>query len=125
MDHANLYKNDWKEPFRTSDYSINRIEQVYDDEDIRQSVNYISNMPKLDATNKREGKYDQAILNEIDPVVRGEVLYENQDITSEEFRQELWKEFDDRQNQMETLRRDFAPTQHDYYDDYNQINQMF
>ena len=25
-DHFNLYKNDWKEPFRTSEYNITRIE---------------------------------------------------------------------------------------------------
>ena len=125
MDHPNLYKNDWKEPFRTSDYNTQKIEMQYDDEDERQAENYISGRPHLDASHKREGKYDQTILNEHEPNVRGEVLYEDQDITSDDFRKELWKEFDDRQNQMDLLRKDFAPGQHYYYDDYNQINQMF
>lgn len=35
LDHPNLYKNDWKTPFRQSDYNIQKIELVYDDEDPR------------------------------------------------------------------------------------------
>ena len=65
------------------------------------------------------------MLDEQAPYVRGEVLYEDKDITSEEFREKLWAEWDDRQNQMEILRRDYAPVQHDYSDDYNQVNLMW
>jgi hypothetical protein len=32
-DHPNLYKNDWKTPFRTSDYNIRNIEVALRDED--------------------------------------------------------------------------------------------
>jgi len=34
-DHPNLYKNDWKTPFRQSDYNIQKIELIYDDDDPR------------------------------------------------------------------------------------------
>jgi len=32
-DHPNLYKNDWKTPFRTSEYNIRPIEQTLRDDD--------------------------------------------------------------------------------------------
>ena len=32
-DHFNLYKNDWKEPFRTSEYNTTQIEKSLDDLD--------------------------------------------------------------------------------------------
>ena len=57
LDHPNLYKNDWKTPFRTSEYNISKIEQVYDDEDPRQATSYVSFKPTLDPNGKR-GKYD-------------------------------------------------------------------
>lgn len=44
-DHPNLYKNDWKVPYRTSDYNIQKIEVSYADDDIRQAENYISKLP--------------------------------------------------------------------------------
>ena len=31
-DHPNLYKNDWKVPFRNSDYNIAKVEWAEDDE---------------------------------------------------------------------------------------------
>ena len=34
-DHPNLYKNDWKTPFRNSDYNIQKVEWSYDDDDLR------------------------------------------------------------------------------------------
>lgn len=37
-------------------------------------------------------------------------------------RAELWKDFEDREEQMRLLRRNHSPNQHDYNDSYNQIN---
>ena len=63
-DHPNLYKNDWKVPFRTSDYNIRPIELQYRDDDPRQAQSYVSGIPKYDTTHPIKGKYDQTLLNE-------------------------------------------------------------
>ena len=60
-DHPNLYKNDWKTPFRQSEYNIQKIEMVFDDEDPRQAENYISNIPGFDATSGRAANYDYKV----------------------------------------------------------------
>ena len=49
-------------------------------------------------------------------------MYENLDLDSDEMVAELWAGFEDTAEQMRVLRRDFAPGQHDYNDDYNQFN---
>lgn len=59
-------------------------------------------------------------------MIKSEVLYgENEDLTGEDLRQELWSGWDDQEEQMRLLRRDHAPGQHDYNDDYNQVNMIF
>ena len=89
-DHPNLYKNDWKTPFRNSEYNIARIETKYDDDDPRQATSYISAKPSFDTTGKR-GHYDQNILNQQQPSSDyHHVLYENFDPESEEMIGELW-----------------------------------
>lgn len=84
----------------------------------------ISGKPNLDPTSKR-GKYDQILLNEHIPEGEQEVLFEGKELDSEEMRQEIWKDFENRQEQMKILRRDFAPTQLDLEDSYNPINQVW
>jgi hypothetical protein len=44
-DHPNLYKNDWKTPFRSSDYNVSKVEWAYDDLDPRQALNYVGQLP--------------------------------------------------------------------------------
>jgi hypothetical protein len=123
-DHPNLYKNDWKTPFRQSEYNTTKIEVKLDDEDERQAKNYISGYPSLNPNGKR-GDYDQNILNEAIPRGGQEVLFEGKDLSSEEMRNEIWKEMESRPEQMNILRRDYAPTQHDYNDSYNQVNALW
>ena len=50
-DHPNLYKNDWKVPFRHSDYNTTKVEMTYDDEDPRQAENYITKLPQFNPDN--------------------------------------------------------------------------
>ena len=92
QDHPNLYKNDWKVPFRTSDYNIQKIEVAYRDDDPEQAENYISQLPVLDASHPIRGKYDQALLNEAIPPVKQSVLFEEHldNLTGEEMRDQLW-----------------------------------
>ena len=120
-DHFNLYKDDWKRPFRQSEYNIRPIELKYADDDPRQAQSYISRYPNLDGKHPREGKYDQAILNEAQPGHNSEVLYENASL--EDMNKELWESLEDFPAQMKALRQDFAPGIQDYDDDYNQFNQ--
>ena len=65
-DHPNLYKNDWKTPFRHSDYNTTKIEMKYDDEDPRQAENFISKLPSFDESNPND-KYwtDRQVQAEI------------------------------------------------------------
>ena len=121
-DHPNLYKNDWKVPFRTSDYNIQKIEVAYRDDDPEQAENYISKLPELDASHPVRGKYDQALLNEAIPPVKQSVLFEEyqDNLTGEEMRDQLWSVWESQEADMKEMRHDFAPGQHDYYDDYNQ-----
>jgi hypothetical protein len=55
------------------------------------------------------------------PADAHEILYEDADLNSDEMKNELWKDFEDREEQMKILRRDYAPNQHDYNDSYNPI----
>ena len=62
-DHPHMYKNDWKTPFRVSDYNISKVEWAYDNDDPRQATNYLSALPKLSGENHpRNHKYDEANL---------------------------------------------------------------
>ena len=47
------------------------------------------------------------------------------EVGTDEMKDELHKIFDTQQVEMESLRRDFAPGQHDYDDDYNQVNMVW
>jgi len=69
-DHFNLYKDDWKRPFRQSELNIRAIEQTLDDEDPRQAESFISEIPQLNADHPREGPYDKALLNEAQPELK-------------------------------------------------------
>jgi len=42
-------------------------------------------------------------------------------VDDETKKNELWQCFEDTQAEMEFIREDFAPGQHDYDDDYNQV----
>lgn len=42
VDKAHMYKLDWKQPFRTSEYNIRPIELSYDTSDPRENINYVS-----------------------------------------------------------------------------------
>ena len=50
---------------------------------------------------------------------------EKQDLASPEARQELWKLFEGQADEVKDLRRDWAPGNLDYDDDYNQVNQVY
>ena len=62
------------------------------------------------------------MLDEAIPEGGQQVLYEGKELDSEEMRALIRKDMEDRPEQMKILRRDFAPGQHDYNDDYNTIN---
>lgn len=121
-DHHNLYKNDWKTPFRTSEYNIQAIEQTLRDDDPLQAENYVSNIPTWDPSDPQKGMYDQLQLNEAIPKLKSTVLYGEHAITSDEMRNELWAGFEAQEQEMIALRRDFGPGQQEYNDDYNQVN---
>merc|ERR1712178_305779 len=46
-------------------------------------------------------------------------------VGSDEMKKELFAAFDAQQDEMEKLRSDFAPGQHDYDDDYDQWNMVW
>ena len=58
QDHPNLYKNDWKTPYRTSDYNIAQIEVALSDDDPLQAESYVTSVPKFDVDHPFKGKYD-------------------------------------------------------------------
>lgn len=94
-DHPNLYKNDWKTPFRHSDYNVKRIEVVEDDFHPETADNWNNVEPTYNLDNPRNAKYDQVLLNESLPEKRHALLYENLDIESDEMRAEMWKTFEE------------------------------
>jgi hypothetical protein len=127
-DHPHLYKNDWKTPFRASDYNISKKEWAYEDEDPRQALNYVGHLPKLsDESHKRNYKYDKA--NVIDEITYDERLLivddPNKDWASPESRGELWQIFEAQADKVKEDIRDFNPGNNDYDDDYNQVNQIW
>jgi len=86
-------------PFRTSQFNIQKTEFKYHDDDPREAMTYVSDIPKLDAKRARHGSYDQAILDEATPILKENAkhnLYEG-DIHGEEVRNELWASFDNAQ----------------------------
>ena len=60
----NTCVGDWKVPFRSSDYNIQKIEMAYRDDDPEQAENYITKIPELDASHPVRGHYDQALMEE-------------------------------------------------------------
>lgn len=84
-------------PFRTSAFNIQKTELTYHDDDPREAMTYVSDIPQLDGKRARHGEYDQAILDEARPIWKENVkqnLYEG-DVFSEQVRNELWASFDD------------------------------
>lgn len=57
--------------------------------------------------------------------MKSQVNYENAELDGEYLKTELWKDFEDREEQMRILRRDLAPGSNNYDDDYNQYNVVF
>jgi hypothetical protein len=57
--------------------------------------------------------------------LKSQVNYENAELDGEYLKTELWKDFEDREEQMRILRRDLAPGSNNYDDDYNQYNVVF
>ena len=95
-DKFNLYKADWKMPFRTSQFNIQKIEHTYHDDDPREAMTYVSHDTGLDANRARHGLYDQAILDEATPVLKenAKIGIHDGDVHSEELRSELWAGFE-------------------------------
>lgn len=109
-DHFNLYKNDWKTPYRTSDYNVQKIEVSYRDDDPEQAENCISKIPTWDVDHPTHGPYDQIMVNEFQPKIKSEVLFGDvEDLTGPEMRDALWEVWDNQQDDMIELRHDFAP----------------
>lgn len=97
MDNPNLYKNDWKVPFRNSDYNIQKVEWSYDDDDLRQAENYVSKALTHNPNDKLAGKYDQLLLNQAVPEMTDNqsILFGDMDTVNDEAkRDELWECFD-------------------------------
>jgi hypothetical protein len=61
-DHPNLYKQDWKTPFRMSEYNISKDEWAEAWDDPAVAERYISRLPYLNAESRRSGKYDKLLL---------------------------------------------------------------
>lgn len=68
VDKFNMYKQDWKKPFRTSQFNIQKIDLAYYDDDPREAENLVSRVPQLDENHKFSGKYDAALNQESHPV---------------------------------------------------------
>jgi hypothetical protein len=94
-DHPNLYKNDWKTPFRTSDYNIQKIEKKWRDDDPEQAENYITKVPIWELDHPVKGKYDRLALTEAQPPLKSQVLFKDvKDLTGKEMKDQLWKVWD-------------------------------
>lgn len=99
-DHPNLYKNDWRTPFRHSEHNIRKIEQTLRDDDPAQAENYISRFPEFPEGHHRHGQDTDIVMS------AKEALPE---VGTDEMKDELFKVFDTQQEEMNALRRDFAP----------------
>ena len=115
-DHPNLFKNDWKTPFRHSEFNIQPIERTYWDDDAEQAEHFISKMPEEHPDFPRWGR-DDSYIKDMDKDLP--------DVGSDEMKNELWAAFGNQEDEMKSLRLDFAPGQQDYDDDYNQLNIMW
>jgi hypothetical protein len=120
-DHHNLYKLDWKLPFRDSEYCISNQELVYDDDDPRQAENFVSHYPKFNTAGKR-GFYDQRILDEQKPEGgQTEIFTRDYDLNSDEIKKELWAAFEKAPEELAEISRDYVPGLNNIEDAYNPI----
>lgn len=55
-DHPNLYKNDWKTPFRHSDYNISKVEIRLRDDDPAQAENYVNRYANFEEGHHMHGR---------------------------------------------------------------------
>jgi len=62
-DHYNMFKPDWKTPFRHSIYNITQVEQVWREDDPREVESFAASKPRYNTAGRR-GVYDAAILHE-------------------------------------------------------------
>ena len=124
-DKFNLYKADWKMPFRTSQFNIQKTELRYHDDDPKEAMTYISHENKLDGSRARHGQYDQAILNEAEPFLKenAQIGLHSGDVHGDDLRNELWAGFERQEQEMNILNEEFAPSgQHCHENSYNQVN---
>jgi len=121
-DHPNLYDNDWKLPYRNSIHNIRKIELVYEDDDPRMNVNYISAKPTWDPSDPVRGPYDQLILNQATADdSKHHVNHDGLDLAGDEAREQLHGLFEGAHAERLRKLHDECPQIGDYDDDYHQI----
>lgn len=86
VDHPNLFKENWKTPYRDSSYNVQKKLKIYDQENMPESYGSI---PQFDLNNPDEKEYLQNYLtpytgNEEVPIV------ELNNKSEEEKRADLW-----------------------------------
>ena len=62
-DHPNLYKNDWKTPFRHSDYNISKVEIRLRDDDPAQAENYVNRYANFEEGHHMHGRGQEGLID--------------------------------------------------------------
>ncbi len=119
-DHPNLFKKNWKQPYRDSPYNIRPIEQRWTPD--TETENFVSKQPTLDASDP----YDQAIARMPDiSYDEHSLMFDQEDMSLEERSEELQKAFADIPRVRRSLTDNFAPWGYDLEDDYHQTQWLW
>jgi hypothetical protein len=116
-DHHNLYKDDWKTPYRHSEYFIQKIEMWPADDDPEQAEVHINRFPNFPEGHRLHGK-DPDMVDYVTPQSLEEIAPA---VGSDEMKAELWAHFENNADEMQQLAIDFgsATAKVDYDEDYN------
>lgn len=118
MDHPNLYKEDWRTPYRVSPFNIQKVETFEDIHDPNYTTMYAGRPVTYDTEHPVRGKYDAKLLEEAEPTTTPTVAYQNMNIETD-LKAEMWKSFEDQKKVVEEVRENVDPRQFDHDDDYN------
>lgn len=114
VDHPHLYKKHWKTPYRESPLNIQKKEKRITDEENVEVYATIT-APEFDPNDY----YDQMIMRETIPSGEGKKpMFDQENMTLDEQREELWSAFAAQPKIMGTIAHDYAPYQWDLDQEY-------
>jgi hypothetical protein len=120
-DHFNMYKSDWKTPFRNSEFNIRPIYRIWDDDELADRIH--GNFDELKTLDIENPEHREVFARpNIDEILAYESKENCEDIHSksiEEQKQELWALFEEIPKQAANAHHQDLPW-FDQDDEWNQ-----